>query len=113
MKSRLISKRVLASPEGTAMAGVEFPPPGMIHTSSGKGYAVVGDGRLDSNLSIRAVAAIVIKISLMLWQDGVTQFSDYHVTVTSHELIQLDIHDHERELQTSNYLALQHQEPYA
>ncbi|GBO17724.1 hypothetical protein AVEN_61973-1, partial [Araneus ventricosus] len=59
MRSRRISKRVLASPGGIAIAGVEIPPPVIVCTSFERSRAVVGEVYLDSGLSTRVAAAVI------------------------------------------------------
>ncbi|GBM62105.1 hypothetical protein AVEN_49338-1 [Araneus ventricosus] len=56
-----ISKRVLASSEGTIKVWA-CPLPVIVRTFFGRGRAVAGDGRWDSGLSTRAVAATVTQI---------------------------------------------------
>ncbi|GBM69714.1 hypothetical protein AVEN_88219-1 [Araneus ventricosus] len=61
MRSRRISKRVLASPEGIIMAWA-CPLPVIIRASFGRGRAVAGDGHSDSGLSTRAITVTVTEI---------------------------------------------------
>ncbi|GBN86831.1 hypothetical protein AVEN_133410-1 [Araneus ventricosus] len=71
MRSRRISKRILASLEGVVMVWVEsYPSPMTMCTSFGRIEAVGGNGYLGFDLSIRAVVAIVLQGNWTPRQDG-------------------------------------------
>ncbi|GBN05813.1 hypothetical protein AVEN_204822-1, partial [Araneus ventricosus] len=62
MRSRRISKRVLASPVGVVNDGDwGYLPPLIVRASYGRGRAVAGDGHNDSCLSTRTIVATPIQ----------------------------------------------------
>ncbi|GBN58393.1 hypothetical protein AVEN_218600-1, partial [Araneus ventricosus] len=70
MSGRQIIKRALASPGCIVMVGRRVFPPMIARTSYGRGQVVAGDGYLDSDLSTRAIAAVVFQMTRMLRHCG-------------------------------------------
>ncbi|GBM39294.1 hypothetical protein AVEN_171375-1 [Araneus ventricosus] len=65
MKSRHISKRIVASLVGTEMVWIEwgFPTAMTERTSFGRGWVVTDDGCRDSDLGMRAVVESVLQLT--------------------------------------------------